>query len=37
MELALNFGIELPVQRPITRRVTETVPSFVQIVDAHYQ
>ena len=37
MELALNFGIELPVQRPITRRVTETVPSFEQIVDAHYQ
>lgn len=37
MELALHFGIELPATRPIPRRVTDTVPSFEQIVDAHYQ
>ena len=37
MELTLNFGIELPVSRPIPRRVTESLPSFEQIVDAHYQ
>jgi len=37
MELALHFGIELPATRPIPRRVTDSVPSFEQIVDAHYQ
>lgn len=37
MEIALPFGIELPATRTIPRRVTETVPSFEQIVDAHYQ
>lgn len=37
MELTLNFGIELPASRPIPRRVTESLPSFEQIVDAHYQ
>lgn len=37
MEIALQFGIELPATRTIPRRVTETVPSFEQIVDAHYQ
>jgi RNA polymerase sigma factor (sigma-70 family) len=37
MELALQFGIELPANRPIPRRVTDSVPSFEQIVDAHYQ
>jgi RNA polymerase sigma factor (sigma-70 family) len=37
MELVLQFGIELPATRPIPRRVTESVPSFEQIVDAHYQ
>lgn len=37
MELALQFGIELPATRPIPRRVTDAVPSFEQIVDAHYQ
>lgn len=37
MELALTFGIELPATRPIPRRVTDAVPSFEQIVDAHYQ
>lgn len=37
MEIALSFGIELPATRTIPRRVTETVPSFEQIVDAHYQ
>lgn len=37
MELALQFGIELPATRPIPRRVTDSVPSFEQIVDAHYQ
>jgi RNA polymerase sigma factor (sigma-70 family) len=37
MELALDFFMELPQARPQTRRVTETPPSFEQIVDAHYQ
>lgn len=37
MLLALDFPIDLPDTRPIARRVTETVPSFEQIVDAHYQ
>lgn len=37
MEFALQFGIELPATRPISRRVTDSVPSFEQIVDAHYQ
>jgi len=37
MELTLDFGFELPQTRPIARRVTETLPSFEQIVDAHYQ
>lgn len=37
MELTLQFGIELPATRPIARRVTDAVPSFEQIVDAHYQ
>lgn len=37
MELAFQFGIELPATRPIPRRVTDSVPSFEQIVDAHYQ
>lgn len=37
MELTLNFGIELPQERPIARRVTESPPSFEEIVDAHYQ
>jgi RNA polymerase sigma factor (sigma-70 family) len=37
MELTLNFGIELPLNPPITRQVTESPPSFEQIVDAHYQ
>ena len=37
MELTLNFGIELPLCRPIARRVNDSPPSFQQIVDAHYQ
>jgi RNA polymerase sigma factor (sigma-70 family) len=37
MELLLQFGIELPATRTIPRSVTETEPSFEQIVDAHYQ
>jgi RNA polymerase sigma-70 factor (ECF subfamily) len=37
MELVLHFGIELPATRTIPRRVTDSVPSFEQIVDAHYQ
>lgn len=37
MELSLQFGVELPATRPIPRRVTAAVPSFEQIVDAHYQ
>lgn len=37
MELALDFFIDLPTLCPITRRVIETLPSFEQIVDAHYQ
>jgi len=37
MEHAFQFGIALPITRPIPRRVIESVPSFEQIVDAHYQ
>ncbi len=37
MELTLDFGIELPAYRPMARRVTDSPPSFEQIVDAHYQ
>ena len=37
MDSALNLFIELPQDRSITHRVTETPPSFEQIVDAHYQ
>ncbi len=37
MELTLNFGIELPLYRPIARRVNDSPPSFEQIVDSHYQ
>lgn len=37
MELTFQFGIELPATRTIARRVTDSVPSFEQIVDAHYQ
>lgn len=37
MELALDFGFEWPAERPIARRVTDSPPSFEQIVDAHYQ
>lgn len=37
MESAFQFGIELPATRTIPRRVTDTVPSFEQIVDSHYQ
>jgi RNA polymerase sigma-70 factor (ECF subfamily) len=37
MELALHFGIELPATHSIPRRVTDSLPSFEQIVDAHYQ
>lgn len=37
MELALDFPFALPEARLRTRRVTETPPSFQQIVDAHYQ
>ncbi len=37
MELTFDFGFELPQTRPIARRLTETLPSFEQIVDAHYQ
>lgn len=37
MELTFHFGIELPATRTIPRRVTDSVPSFEQIVDAHYQ
>lgn len=37
MELTLDFGIELPAHSPIARRVTDSSPSFEQIVDAHYQ
>jgi RNA polymerase sigma-70 factor (ECF subfamily) len=37
MELILDFGIELPASRPIARRVSDSPPSFEQIVDAHYQ
>ncbi|MGV3663006.1 MAG: RNA polymerase sigma factor [Prosthecobacter sp.] len=36
MELTLDFGIELPQDRPIARRVPDSPPSFEQIVDAHY-
>ena len=38
MELALDFGIDLPTICPIAaRRVTAPLPSFEQIVDAHYE
>lgn len=37
MELTLDFHIELPLNLPKTRQVTESPPSFEQIVDAHYQ
>lgn len=37
MELALDFPFALSEARLNTRRVTETTPSFQQIVDAHYQ
>lgn len=37
MELTLQFGFELPANRSIPRRVTDSAPSFEQIVDAHYQ
>ena len=37
MELTLDFGFEQPAFRPIARRVTDSPPSFEQIVDAHYQ
>ncbi len=37
MELTCHFGIEMPATRPIPRRVTDSVPSFEQIVDSHYQ
>ncbi len=37
MELTFQVGIELPAIRPIPRRVTDAVPSFEQIVDAHYE
>ena len=37
MESVFQFGIELPATRSIPRRVTDSVPSFEQIVDSHYQ
>lgn len=37
MELTLDFGVELSQDRPLARRVTDSLPSFEQIVDAHYQ
>ncbi len=37
MELTFDFGIELPAYRSIARRVTDSPPSFEQIVDAHYE
>lgn len=37
MELTLNFPFALPEVRLNTRRVSESPPSFQQIVDAHYQ
>jgi len=37
MELTFNCFLELPEARPQVRRVTDSVPSFEQIVDAHYQ
>jgi RNA polymerase sigma-70 factor (ECF subfamily) len=37
MEFALDFGFEWPAERPIACRVTDSSPSFEQIVDAHYQ
>ncbi|GEP44993.1 RNA polymerase sigma factor [Brevifollis gellanilyticus] len=37
MELALHFPFALPEVRLNTRRVSESPPSFQQIVDAHYQ
>jgi len=37
MDLALEFGLEWPAAPPIARRVSDSPPSFEQIVDAHYQ
>lgn len=37
MVLALDFGLEWPAAPPIARRVTDSPPSFEQIVDSHYQ
>lgn len=37
MESAFQFGIELPATHTIPRGVTDSVPSFEQIVDSHYQ
>ena len=37
MELSLNFGIELPQDRSISRSVPDKPDTFEQIVDAHYQ
>ena len=37
MELTLDFGFEWSASRPIARRVSDSPPSFEQIVDAHYQ
>ncbi len=37
MEVALQMPVDLFTARPFSPRVTEPVPSFEQIVDAHYQ
>lgn len=38
MELTLDFGFELPQTRTLPlRRMSDSPPSFKQIVDAHYQ
>lgn len=37
MDLAFDFGLEWPATRPIARCVSDSPPSFEQIVDAHYQ
>lgn len=37
MELTVDFGIAVPRGRPIARHVTDSLPSFEQIVDAHYE
>ena len=37
MDFALEFGLEWPAAPPIARRVSDSPPSFEQIVDAHYQ